>query len=117
MIIAHEAGHQWWYAQVGSDQVAQPWLDESLTEFSTRMYYRMVYPDIADAKINDAIDRNYDYLNSMSAPATVDINMHTLMYDDSWQYSLVVYGKGMEMFDKLRIEMGDEAFFAGMRII
>ena len=32
--VVHEIAHQWWYAQVGNDQVNTPWLDEGLAEFS-----------------------------------------------------------------------------------
>ena len=34
--VFHEVAHQWFYAMVGNDQYAQPWLDESFTEFSNR---------------------------------------------------------------------------------
>ncbi len=42
-IVAHEVGHQWWYGVVGSDQVNQPWLDETLTSYSTMLYYEHRY--------------------------------------------------------------------------
>lgn len=38
-VIIHEIAHQWWYMKVGSDQAYSPWLDESLAEFSTALYY------------------------------------------------------------------------------
>lgn len=38
-VIIHEVAHQWWYMKVGSDQAFSPWLDESLAEFSTALYY------------------------------------------------------------------------------
>lgn len=31
----HEVAHQWWYGLVGNDQYNDPWLDESLTHYST----------------------------------------------------------------------------------
>lgn len=37
-VIAHEIAHQWWFLKVGNDQAYEPWLDESLAEFST-LYY------------------------------------------------------------------------------
>ncbi|MCK7481703.1 MAG: hypothetical protein M0C28_34445 [Candidatus Moduliflexus flocculans] len=33
--VAHEVGHQWFYHLVGNDQLDDPWLDESLTQFVT----------------------------------------------------------------------------------
>lgn len=38
-VIAHEIAHQWWFMQVGNDQAYAPWIDESLAEFSTALYY------------------------------------------------------------------------------
>jgi hypothetical protein len=31
--LVHEVGHMWFYALVGNDQYADPWLDEGLTEY------------------------------------------------------------------------------------
>ena len=41
--VAHEVGHQWFYALVGDDQLDDPWLDESLTQFITLQYYEDQY--------------------------------------------------------------------------
>lgn len=38
-VIIHEIAHQWWYMKVGTDQAYSPWLDESLAEFSTALFY------------------------------------------------------------------------------
>ncbi len=38
-VIIHEIAHQWWYMKVATDQAYSPWLDESLAEFSTALYY------------------------------------------------------------------------------
>lgn len=32
--VAHELSHQWWWGIVGSDEYAEPWLDESLATWS-----------------------------------------------------------------------------------
>ncbi|SHH07364.1 Peptidase family M1 [Thermosyntropha lipolytica DSM 11003] len=37
-ILAHEIAHQWWYNLVGNDQMAEPWLDEGLADFSAYKY-------------------------------------------------------------------------------
>jgi Peptidase family M1 domain len=34
-VIIHEAGHQWWYAMVGSNEFEDGWMDEGLNTFST----------------------------------------------------------------------------------
>ena len=37
--IAHEVAHQWWFMKVGNDQAREPWIDESLAEFSAALYF------------------------------------------------------------------------------
>jgi aminopeptidase N len=42
-VVAHEVGHQWFYNLVGNDQLDDPWLDESLTQFATLQYFTDAY--------------------------------------------------------------------------
>jgi hypothetical protein len=37
-ITAHEIGHQWWPMQASSNEAAEPWLDEGLTEYTGIRY-------------------------------------------------------------------------------
>jgi aminopeptidase N len=107
MLTVHEVAHQWWYNQVGNDQVLTPWLDEGLAEFTTQYYYRDRYGDsIADqllrsrwaAPVADAERRGQD------APIGKPVDE----YRDN--YETIVYGKGALFFAKLREEMGAETF-------
>lgn len=34
-VVAHEVAHQWWYGEVGSDALREPWVDESLAAWSS----------------------------------------------------------------------------------
>ena len=38
-VAAHEIAHQWFFNQVMSDQIEEPWLDESLVQYATYLYY------------------------------------------------------------------------------
>jgi hypothetical protein len=38
-VVAHEAGHQWFYNVVGNDQINEPWVDESLDQYITGLYF------------------------------------------------------------------------------
>ncbi|MCL2811197.1 MAG: M1 family metallopeptidase, partial [Clostridia bacterium] len=46
-VMAHEVAHQWWYAQVGNDQIRSPWLDEALAEYSALLYYERIHGQAA----------------------------------------------------------------------
>lgn len=39
-LVAHEVAHQWWYNLVGSDQFAEPWLDEGMAVWAAEVYLR-----------------------------------------------------------------------------
>lgn len=41
--IAHEIGHQYWYYAVGTDQLNEPWIDESLATYSSLLYLEQLY--------------------------------------------------------------------------
>ena len=41
-IAAHEVAHQWFYNLVGSDPVAEPWLDEAFTQYATWLYFSTI---------------------------------------------------------------------------
>ncbi|MBN2878940.1 MAG: M1 family metallopeptidase [Clostridia bacterium] len=113
MIIAHEAAHQWWYAQVGNDQIAEPWLDESLATFSERVYYEHVYPDEYKSKIMRYVDSSFIEDNNDMELMETRIDLNTLEYGE--EYSLVVYGFGGWMMDDLRDKLGDDMFFEAIK--
>jgi hypothetical protein len=48
-LVAHELSHQWFYALVGNNQAADPWLDESLATFGEAL----VGGDGNDFKLDD----------------------------------------------------------------
>jgi len=114
MIIVHEVAHQWWYGQVGNDQIAEPWLDEALATFSERVYYEHVYPDEYKDLIFNHVDSDFLGYNKRLEKDDTRIDMNTLEYDD--EYSLVVYGFGGWMIDDLRDEIGEEAFYKALNL-
>jgi HAMP domain-containing protein len=111
-VTAHETAHQWWYGIVGSDAYQQPWLDESLTNWSAAFYidqtagadtgllardlfiampYRMVL-ERGDERLDQPVDQFSEE-----------------------EYSAIVYGKGAVMYDVLRGQIGDAPFFEFLR--
>jgi len=102
-VAAHETSHQWWFEQVGNDQALQPWLDESLSTYSERIYYESLYPDLVSWWWTYRID-------FYQPEGFADIPV----YDGQGfrPYTNAVYFRGAHFLDDLRSRIGDEAFFA-----
>jgi hypothetical protein len=110
--VVHEIAHQWWYAQVGNDQVNTPWLDEGLAEYSMAIYYEQVFgEERANTLVNErwlvpyqiAVENEYDTVVNQPSSAF------------TWEYEVIVYAKAALFFHALHQEVGDETFKAIMR--
>ncbi len=107
MLTVHEVAHQWWYNQVGNDQVLTPWLDEGLAEFSTQYYYR----DRWGAPTAEQLLRT-----RWAAPVAdaerrgKDEPIGKAVTDYENNYETMVYGKGALFFATLRDQLGPDTF-------
>jgi hypothetical protein len=45
MTLAHETGHQWWYAMVGSNEFEHAWMDEGINTYATARVIDEAFPD------------------------------------------------------------------------
>ena len=112
-LTAHEVGHQWWYNQVGNDQVREPWLDEGLTEYSTYFYYEDIYGRATAEYIRKnrwEIPVNYVRDRGLDAPLGLPAAAYTRD-----NYETIVYGKGALFFHTLRQRLGDRMFHRVLR--
>lgn len=112
MLIAHEVGHQWWYAQVGSDPLRQPWMDEGLTEYTAYTYFWRVHGrSRADALLNNRWLIPYQYAVDNGVDAVVDQPADAFRGN----YEVIVYGKAALFFHALQESVGDETYYAILR--
>jgi len=112
-VTAHEVAHQWWYSLVGNDQVAEPWLDEGLTNFSTVYYYENVYgPDRAALAFDSYVAGRYLRVKASGQDAVVNQPVAAFTPE---LYSAIVYGKAAMFFQEVRTVLGDETFLAVLR--
>ncbi len=103
--VAHEAGHQWFYNVVGNDQVNQPWLDESVTQYVTGLYYLDTHGQVGwDSMI---AEWNSDW--SSTGKAQIPIGRPVASYPGS-TYGAIVYGRGPLFMAALANYIGDAAF-------
>ncbi|MFN8455670.1 MAG: M1 family metallopeptidase [Anaerolineae bacterium] len=109
----HEVAHQWWYGLVGNDQIDNPWLDESLTNYSTIFYWEAVEgPEVAQKIQEDLFLAPYEYAKEQGQDRGV---MGPVSDFSLGEYGLFVYGKGPLFFNALRQEVGDDTYLKVMQ--
>lgn len=104
--IAHEAGHQWFYNLVGNDQLDEPWLDESLTQFVTWGYYADQYGSNGASGWEGSLRGRWASASDENMP----IGMPVSAYGEGSNYSAIIYGRGAFFFEALREQMGEKNF-------
>lgn len=107
--LAHEIAHQWWYAQVGNDQVNTPWLDEGLAEYSIATYYRQVF---GEARANTLVNQRWlvPYQTAVENGYDAVVNQPSSAFGR--EYEVMVYAKAALFFDAVRQEVGPDTYKA-----
>jgi hypothetical protein len=108
--VVHEAGHQWFYNLVGNDQLDDPWLDESLTQFVTWQYYADRYGSNGASGFEGSLRGRWSRVDNQPIPVGMPVEAY-----DGAAYSAIVYGRGALFFDALREQIGQEPFDAFLR--
>ena len=108
--VAHEVGHQWFYSLVGDDQLDDPWLDESLTQFATLQYYT----DLYGAEGADGFRASLEGRWARVENAEIPIGLPVAEYNGA-EYGAIVYGRGPLFFVALKDAMGSTAFDAFLK--
>jgi hypothetical protein len=113
--IAHEVAHQWWAIGVGSDSQRDPWVDESLTNWSAMLYFEDRYgKEQADAMREMHLKTSYS-MGAALAGGDRAADLPSSAYTNNLQYGAVVYGKAALFYDHLRELVGEQAFFGALR--
>jgi hypothetical protein len=110
MCVSHEVGHQWWYGLVGSDAWTSAWLDESLTNWTGCWYLEQRGGQALAASGWSLSLMECQPPSAVTMPATLDAGKYAEM-----DYGAVVYGRGALMYQALRRQVGEEAFFGFLR--
>jgi aminopeptidase N len=108
--VAHEVGHQWFYNLVGGDQLDDPWLDESLTQFATLQYYADEYGSGGEQGFRNSLQVRWDAVNRADIPIGLPVEAYS-----GQEYGAIVYGRGPLFFVALRERMGTESFDAFLK--
>jgi hypothetical protein len=108
--VAHEVGHQWFYNLVGNDQLDDPWLDESLTQFATLQYFIDMYGEEGASGFRASLEGRWAGIENEEIPISLPVQD----YADR-EYSGIVYGRGPLFFVALRERMGEAKFDAFLK--
>lgn len=108
-VAAHETAHQWWYGVVGDDIFNEPWLDEGFAQWAPLLVEEQwAGPAAAERVYRRQIA---GLAQRAAAPAGLDLGTY-----GTWRaYYAAVYGRGAQFLYTLRRELGDDAFFRGLR--
>ncbi|MFN8637081.1 MAG: M1 family metallopeptidase [Chloroflexota bacterium] len=104
-LYLHEVLHQWFYALVGNDQIADPWLDEAFVTYLTYAYYRESLPRAAPSV----------YERTIAGGGTGAIDTTVYDYPSDAPYFGVVYRRGARFLEALQSKLGDGPFWALLR--
>jgi hypothetical protein len=107
--VVHEIAHQWWYAQVGNDQVNTPWLDEGLAEYSMAVYTRQAF---GEERVSTLVSQRWLVPYQVAVENGYDAVVNQPSAAFSWEYEVIVYAKAALFFDALHRELGDDTFRA-----
>jgi hypothetical protein len=102
-VVFHEVAHQWFYAQLGNDQMRAPWLDEAFADFSAR-YLMGIGTDACSSRDVDS--------PVFAWPADPTSGGDWTSCDG---YFHAVFYRGSEFLNAVRATMGDDAFFGVLR--
>jgi len=113
--VAHEVAHQYWHGLVGSDSRQEPYLDESLSQFSALLYLEDRYgPARALQERDQHVRMNYKAMRLLGK-ADGAVSQPVDRFGDPLRYAGLVYGKGEGFFEAARALEGDTAFFAALQ--
>lgn len=119
-VIVHEIAHQWWYGLVGNNQITSAWLDESLAEYTTCLFfedhgeYNIDYDELVkDATASYLI--YVDVIGSLSGKVNTSMNLPVNKYINEYEYTYMVYVKGVIMLDSLRETVGKNKLISALK--
>ena len=119
-VIVHEIAHQWWYGIVGNNEIKDAWLDESLSEYSTALFfekygeYNIGYDDFVNEALSSYL-LYVDVIQTLRGDVNTKMNLAVNEYQNDYEYSYMVYVKGVIMFDSLKNMVGEKNVVNGLK--
>lgn len=113
--VAHEVVHQWLYGLVGNNQYDNAFTDEGITNYlSAQVYFEEVYGEEEAARIMNLHIRS-PFERIVNTGGDVVVNQATDDFGSGRDYAFAAYTKAPLGFEAIRLEIGDDAFFAALQ--
>jgi len=116
--IVHEIVHQWFFFMIGSDQFDESFLDESLTTYTTSLYFREMYGEVA---FNQYLDGRSSLQPRLSQYYTQyeGLSLDRTVFEIGDGYAFIIYYHGPTLFRYYVDEMLDgdvEKFYSALQV-
>jgi peptidase M1-like protein len=113
-VVVHEVAHQWFYNVVGNNQYQHAFMDESLANYLSIVYFADQY-GAQEANKQANLNLRLGYFDLLFQQGDEVVDQPTDDFPSEHAYGVVIYGKGALAFMELRREIGTDAFFAGLQ--
>lgn len=119
--IVHEIAHQWWYGIVGNDEYNEAWVDESLTEYSSLMFFEKnsgynVDYNLAIENANSSYKFFVEVYSNIYDKLDTSMNRSLDEFKTEPEYVNCIYTKGVLMYDTIRSIVGEKKFLKTLEI-
>jgi len=101
--MIHEVAHQWWYVTVGNNEFKNPFLDESLTAFSTAYYFEKTQGKYSQHGIALSLRDRMNYFKGISSPINSSVDEI-----NPKEWGRTVYVMGALVLEDIRQNLGEE---------
>jgi hypothetical protein len=113
--VAHEVAHQWFAMMVGNDPIEEPYTDEPLTQHAALLYLEWKHGKAAANAMRDAQLKMAFQFYRLSGGEDGMVERPTQAFGSTGEYAALIYGKAPLLFDAIRKQMGDAAYFKALR--
>lgn len=119
--IVHEIAHQWWYSVVGNNEYKYGFLDESLAEYSTYIFFdeNKNYNIDTEEMIKNTTNSYLLFLDVYKEVFS-DVNTSMLRSLDEFntepEYTYMAYVKGTLMYSNLKQIIGKTKFYKSLKL-
>jgi hypothetical protein len=104
-IVAHEVAHQWWYGEVGSDALGEPWVDEGLAMWASL------------AHIAPGRRKRLTQILTWFSAATASVPATSPASDIPFDAFGLVYLRGAMYLEERRATLGNDVFLSRLKAL